>query len=676
MNNHVSTFELLHISLPSSCVPPKPSRRYPHPRQILPRLQSTFKQEASSSEHLLHPSNPPSTNTPLVDAIFERGNRTHEAPFHVPGHKRGTSVPPTLTPMLSNAMRYDLTELDGLDYLSSPEGPILEAQQLAAEAWGAQQTWFLVNGTTVGIHAAVMATCSGVNSSQNALILARNAHQSGFNAAVLAGCAVEYALPITAHGLAHHLTPESLESAFQRAKSRNLTPKAALAVSPTYFGVISDVAALAEVCHRHGAYLIIDEAHGAHLKSLSDAAIGKHLSIPNTCTTRSLFVSALQAGADLVVQSTHKQLGCLTQGAMLHLGENKKDQNTSSLNVLSKQRDQYLLSRVDSGKISRALSILQTSSPSYLIMASLDAARAQAQEFDAMRKAHAAALMIHDWFEKNAKKTNLEEERRKEQNGFQDLMNFESNLSCVPHLRLMSTKLLPCGSIAWHDPWRFTVLLQGMRRSGWAASAALEQKCGVVAELATKNSIVFAVGIGSTVEHAAALISGLEWLVQDEKETLLREVSANKATQVLDVATDSSGETIMGCYRSNNGIAPSLESSFQQSEISNTSDTNTTEGAIIRESMITYPEVVCTPREALNSEVEVVPFTAAAGRVSAELLCPYPPGVPAVYPGERMSKEVLEVLRNVMECGGKVVGAADGSFQTLRVLQLSSCGNE
>ena len=216
-----------------------------------------------------------------------------------------------------------------------------------------------------------------------------------------------------------------------------------------------------------------------------------------------------------------------------------------------------------------------------------------------------------------------------------------------------------------------------MRRSGWAASAALEQKCGVVAELATKNSIVFAVGIGSTVEHVTALISGLEWLIQDEKEAILGELSTNKSTQVLDVGTDSSGETIMG-YRNNNGIgiAPSLKSSFQQSEISNTSDTNTTEGAIICESMITYPEVVCTPREALNSEVEVVPFTAAAGRVSAELLCPYPPGVPAVYPGERMSKEVLEVLRNVMECGGKVVGAADGSFQTLRVLQLSSCGNE
>lgn len=154
------------------------------------------------------------------------------------GMQRGSSTPPALEEILTDPLRFDLTELQGLDYLSYPDGPILEAQKLAAQCFGAEVTWFLVNGTTVGIHAAVMAMCTGPN---DALLLARNAHLSAFNAAVFTGCTPVYVAPEFEHGMAHNVTPEALERGFKEAHKLGLNPKAALVVSPTYFGIMSDI---------------------------------------------------------------------------------------------------------------------------------------------------------------------------------------------------------------------------------------------------------------------------------------------------------------------------------------------------------------------------------------------------------------------------------------------------
>ena len=590
-------------------------------------------------------------HTPLVDAVIQRGNRSHEAPFHVPGHKRGSSVPPSLSPILGSTMQYDLTELDGLDYLSSPEGPILKAQQLAATAWGAGQTWFLVNGTTVGIHAAVIATCSCTHTStatENALILARNAHQSGFNAAVLAGCAVEYAAPVTAHGLAHHVTPEALEAAFQRAKTRNLTPKAALVVSPTYFGIVSDVAALAAVCRRHGAILIVDEAHGAHLKFLADGLCSGDLNVPDGIENQVCRAAALQCGADIVVQSTHKQLGALTQGAMLHLSSNAL--SSPALNTTDSSTNtsnQSIQVKVDPARISRALSILQTSSPSYLIMASLDAARSQMQGPAALVEAHAAATVIHSWFNELSSTTT---------SSINSIDSTTTSHVPTPKLRLLTphaildaeessslsdyalkkkTMMESSAEECSLDPWRCTVLLENIKCTGWEASAALEEECGVVAELATHSAIVFAVGIGSTVQHATALIAGFEWLLARENNNI---INAN---------APSSSVSNTKNYGIRN-VVKQQQQQHQQQQL---------------------PEIVLTPRQALDAPVEVVPWEAAAGRISAELLCPYPPGVPVIYPGERIEAAMLETLRAVVAVdGGKVVGAADGELDTVRVI--------
>jgi arginine decarboxylase len=136
--------------------------------------------------------------------------------------------------------QYDLTELEGLDVLSTPTGPIAEAQQLAAATWGADATWFLINGSTAGIHAAVLATCSA----GDALILGRNAHISAYNAVVLAGCRPVYVQPRqnTVFQTADEVTPDALQQTFDMAQQQGITVKAAFIVSPTYFGVCSDIA--------------------------------------------------------------------------------------------------------------------------------------------------------------------------------------------------------------------------------------------------------------------------------------------------------------------------------------------------------------------------------------------------------------------------------------------------
>eukprot|EP00884_Botryococcus_braunii_P006912 jgi/Botrbrau1/16221/Bobra.0066s0007.1 len=238
---------------------------------------------------------------PLVEAIRDRGRRVTETAFHIPGHKRGAGAPHALVELLGGraAFQHDLTELPGLDYLSAPAGAIKEAQDLAAKASGADNTFFLVNGSTVGIQAAVLATCNP----GDALIMARNCHLCAFSAAVLSGAYPIYALPEfdSRLGIAHGISPLYLQREFLRAARKGLKVGAVLVVSPTYFGVTSDIKSLAEVCNKMGVPLIVDEAHGAHF--------GWHQEFP---------ASAITQGASLAVQSSHKVLGALGQAGLLH----------------------------------------------------------------------------------------------------------------------------------------------------------------------------------------------------------------------------------------------------------------------------------------------------------------------------------------------------------------------
>ena len=270
--------------------------------------------------------------TPLLDALRECANK-HHAPFYTPGHKRGQGISQRLADCFGSAVfKADLPELAELDNLFAPQGVIQEAQELAAAAFGAEHTWFLVNGSTCGIEAAILATCAPGDK----IILPRNVHQSAIAALILSGAVPIFVTPEydSVLDIAHSITPSSVATALKQHPDA----KAVMMVYPTYYGVCGDVSAIAQLAHQHGIPLLVDEAHGPHFAF--------HPDLPN---------SAMAAGADLTVQSIHKVLGAMTQASMLHVQG----------------------SWIDTERLSQSLQLLQSTSPSYLLLASLDAARQQ-----------------------------------------------------------------------------------------------------------------------------------------------------------------------------------------------------------------------------------------------------------------------------------------------------------
>lgn len=227
---------------------------------------------------------------------------------------------------------WDLTELPELDALNDPTGALADVQAQAADACGVAASYLLVNGATVGIATALMASLAP----NEALLIPRNAHRAAVNALVLTGAHPVWFMP-TWHadaGVWGQVTVAQAQAAFQTALSRGLTPRALLITSPTYEGLLSPVAELATWCRANNLRLIVDEAHGGHASFLPG------LLPPSACTT----------GADAVVQSWHKTLGSLTQSAVLHLPHG---------------------STLPPWRVRQALNLLQSTSPSYLLLASL-----------------------------------------------------------------------------------------------------------------------------------------------------------------------------------------------------------------------------------------------------------------------------------------------------------------
>lgn len=242
-------------------------------------------------------------------------------PYHMPGHKRNPEFD-----YIRELAPLDFTEIDGLDNLHAPEGILKEAQDHAAQVFGADRSFFLINGTTGGILASVHAMAGN----GSPVIMARNCHKSVYNAVSLCRSEPYYIYP-RSHpmGFAADILPEQVESAL------NDCPGAACVVitSPTYDGVVSDIKSIAEICHSRHVPLIVDAAHGSHLGFLDP-------DVP----------SPVICGADVTVMSLHKTMPSLTQTSILHLKGNL----------------------VNSGKIASSLGVFETSSPSYLLMASID----------------------------------------------------------------------------------------------------------------------------------------------------------------------------------------------------------------------------------------------------------------------------------------------------------------
>lgn len=357
-----------------------------------------------------------------LQAYHEQGN----IPFHTPGHKgRGRGI---------NWEALDLSELPGLDDLHDPEGAILEAQALAAATFGAEHTFFLINGSTVGNQAMVMAACQQGES----ILVARNCHRSTLAGIILAGAKPIPIAPIwdPQLGTYHGISLEGLTAAIRKHPEA----KAVLIVSPTYLGISSDLQAIARLTHQAGMALMVDEAHGAHFQFDSAFAM-----------------TAMKAGADLAVQSTHKTLGAFTQASMLHQQGN----------------------RISANRIKQVLSLLQSTSPSYPLMASLDLARREAQEL--VTGALELALKARERIQR------------------------------IPGIECLDGNWCGKAGIHAYDPTKLVILTGQRGLTGEAALELLEER-HIILEMATHGSMLAMVTVGnqpSDIEHLVRALSDL-----------------------------------------------------------------------------------------------------------------------------------------------------------------------
>jgi arginine decarboxylase len=478
---------------------------------------------------------------PYFDALRAYAAR-HPGRFHVPGHKGATGADPELREVLGPALEIDIPALmPGIDAGPEPT-PFQQAQRLAAEAWGAKRSWFLINGASQGNHVA----CLALAHVGPEVVVQRNVHSSTIDGFVLAGLRPTFVAPELDPELliAHCLTPASLDRALSEAPAS----VAAQVVSPTYFGAVADVRALAEVAHSHGVPLVVDEAWGAHL-AFSDE----------------LPVHALSLGADLVISSTHKILGSLTQSAILHLGHGD---------------------RIDEAVIDRCVTLVESTSPNSLLSGSLDAARRNAvvrgQELlgDTLRALAVARAEIRQ----------------------------------IPGLDVLDERLAGRPGVFAYDPLRLSIDVRGTGATGYEIAPLMLEADDVNLELFGQNVIVAVFGMGEVAsEEVERLVSALR-----------------RAVERLPHDPEHSGAQ----------FAPPPP----------------------------WGELVLSPRDAFLGPQEVVPFSEAVGRVAAESLAAYPPGIPNVLPGERLTAPTLEYIQSTLEQGGSLRGASDRRLETVRVV--------
>ena len=460
--------------------------------------------------------------------------------FHTPGHKQGLGAHSLLrTFVTEEGLRAEVSLADELDDLHRPEGCIKEAQQLAAKLWGADEAFFMVNGTTEAIHAMLISSLSPGDE----IIVPRNAHRSVIGGLVLSGARPVYVLPEQDEvlGIAHGVTAENI----RKALKEHPAAKAVFAVHPTYYGVASELRGIAKAAHEKGVPLLVDEAHGAHLRFSEE-----------------LPTDALSCGANLVAQSTHKLLGAMTQASILF----RKG------------------TCVPAERVRQAMSLLSTTSPNYLLMASLDIARLQMEE-------EGEALV--------SRAVRLSEELRKAVN-------------TLPGLWCFGTERMGRPGAAALDVTKLTVNVSGLGISGEEAMRNLRDK-NIQAELADTRNVLFIISMADTERETVRLFEALK--------SLSLEHAGKTSTSMLSVLK-----------------LPNLAT-------------------------------VLSPRETFYAARESVPLMQAMGRIAAEEITFYPPGIPAITPGERITEEAVGYLREMVRMGMKVTGAQDVSLSTVCVVK-------
>lgn len=469
------------------------------------------------------------TRTPLFDAMVGLAE-SRKVSFHTPGHKSGKGISTRFRKFVGpKIFTIDLTTLDEVDSLQNPTGVIKEAQGLAAKASGADRSYFLVNGTTVGNHAMVASTTRPGDT----ILIARNCHRS-----VLTGLVVSGARPVFFQPRYDARIRLTLNVTFETAKQAidsNPGARAILLTSPNYYGLCADIERIIPYAHEKGLVVLVDEAHGPHLKF-----------------NPKLPICALDAGADICVQSTHKIVGGMTQASMLHAKAG----------------------RVDIDNVTKMLKLLQTTSPSYILMASLDLAR--------MQMATEGKKLLN-------RAIKLAEEARAE-------INRISGVSCL------SREEARAAGMPDMDVTKLTIRVSDLGLSGYHISQILNTRFGIQVEMADPFHVLVIVSIGDRQDDLDRLVEALR--------TVAAEIGLQGQLMPLDRVTP-----------------PLLDN-----------------------------KCIMTPRDAFYSETELVGIHSAAGRVSAEIVTVYPPGIPLLVPGEEISRNAIEYITHMAGLGAIIDG--------------------
>jgi lysine decarboxylase len=483
------------------------------------------------------------SSAPYLDALGRYAAR-RPGRYHVPGHKGGAGCDPDFREILATqGLQLDIPLVTpGVD-IGLPVPPLYRAMELAADAWGARRTWFLSNGATQGNHAICLAL-AGIGSD---VIVQRNVHGSTIDGLVLAGLRPKWIAPEVNPELAiaHCPMPDALELAL--ADSPGVV--GVIVVSPTYYGAVADVRALADVAHSWDVPLIVDEAWGSHFPF--------HDALPE---------HALAAGADVVLSGTHKIVGSLTQSAMLHLGHG---------------------ALIDEVAIQRALNLVSSTSPNSLLLGSLDAARRHAMLRGGAQVEESIAVLAET----------------------------RGAIREIRGLDVLDDRLIRHAGVYDYDPLRLAIDVRATGASGFEIAALLRDDHDVHLELRSEEMLVAIFGLAEPpVDSCRRLVEALRAAVQ----RLSRRPPKQQRRE------------------------------FRRPP--------------------RWGALAATPREAFFGRQEVVPIDAAIGRVAAESAAVYPPGIPNVFPGERLTTQTIDFIHHTLKRGGTVRGLSDGTAKTIRVL--------
>ena len=497
-------------------------------------------------------------------------------PFHMPGHKR-REITDGIPGGFPDPYGIDITEIDGFDNLHHAEGILKDAMDEAAAIYGADRSWYLVNGSTCGILSAVFATTENGGK----ILTARNCHKAVYHAIYLNRLEAEYLYPeeITEFGINGGIRAEDVRKALEKdamrcagnsgdVRGKNTKIQAVLITSPTYEGVVSDIRAIADAAHEYGIPLIVDEAHGAHLEYADQCH-----SFPK---------SALEYGADIVIQSLHKTLPCFTQTAILHV------------------KGKF----VDQDRVSRYLSMFQTSSPSYLFMAGME-----------------RCIRYMDGDGRNGM---VRYEER--------LEHFMERMEGLQVLEVLDREI--CGkyrTVAGWDPSKIVVsTMRAEDFHGEELAETLRRKYHLEMEMTAPEYVIAMTSLMDTEE-------GFERL----------------GTALLEI----------------DGALRHCVESEQQKEKGESKGKKRCETPEATESKVSHPvrrTLIC---EAMDADTERTALQDTVGKVSAEFVYLYPPGIPIITPGEVFTDVIVEKIVAYKAAGLLVQGPADPDADVILTCQ-------